>query len=337
MTLRTILFCGDHSRYGWAHLQPVVERFEVATVVLASHRRWQSFRERLMRAEVPDSRGSLGTRAAEAVKAARQWHARRAHLTRLKEVGTPYAIVDDANSPSVIDMVRSSGAEIILSAAYPQIFRTELLSATPRGGVNFHPSLLPRFRGAHPHYWCVATGADETGITAHFMTPRIDDGPIVAQLGFDLQGMDYGQLYDRLVKETPEIVARTAAFLQNPEGEAIPQDDSLATYFHNDTARDRTLDWSSMDSSQLLNIVRAGRAQTTYAGRRLHVSSATARPVPEQLVAGKPAGTVVRSMGTTLTVVTLDGTALDLVTSHGVSWCARFGYGLPGVDEALGS
>lgn len=337
MTLRTILFCGDHSRYGWAHLQPVVERFEVATVVLASHRRWQSFRERLMKEEAFDSRGPLGTRAARAAKAARQWRARRAHLTHLKELGTPYAIVDDANSPSVIEMVRSSGAEVILSAAYPQIFKAELLSATPRGGINFHPSLLPRFRGAHPHYWCVATGADQTGITAHFMTPKIDDGPIVAQLGFGLAGMDYWQLYDRLVEETPEIVARTAAFLQDPEASAIPQDDSLATYFHSDTTRDRTLDWRSMDSSRLLNIVRAGRAQTTYGGRRLRVLSAKARSVPEPLVVGRPAGTVVHSMGTTLTVVALDGTVLELVTSHGESWCARFGYRLPRVDETLGS
>lgn len=270
-----VLFCGDHSPYGWAHVEPVIEHFDTRLVVFASQSRWRVFRERLAAGAAGGAPEAGGWRAGLARRSSesREERIRRRRMRVLRARGIECLVVDDANHPDTVEQVRAHGAEVVLSAAYPQIFKPSLLTAAPRGAINFHPSLLPRFRGAHPHYWCIATGAVETGVTAHFMTEQLDDGPIVAQVQVPVDRATYGELYERLIAATGAVVAEVSDFLSAVGREALPQDESQATYFHNDGPEDHRLDFARLGVEDLVNRVRTGRSFMEVRGRPIRVTA----------------------------------------------------------------
>jgi methionyl-tRNA formyltransferase len=105
--------------------------------------------------------------------------ARRIRERRLgKEHGVPAEIVRDVNAPSFRVRIRKGDHGII--AGFNQIFRPETIRGF-RSFVNFHPSLLPYYRGPVPSYWCLKNGEETTGFTLHTVTARVDDGEFLHQ------------------------------------------------------------------------------------------------------------------------------------------------------------
>jgi methionyl-tRNA formyltransferase len=276
MRLRTVFFCGDQSPYGRAHLRAVLEHFDVAAVVIGTPGRWAAFREALSGIPASSNHQSLCARlAARWRRLARRRTPGYIDVPQIvRDAGVPMHCVSDVNDPAFLGEISQSGAELFVSAAYPQIFSPALLAIPPRGAVNFHPSLLPKFRGAHPHFWAVATGAATSGITAHFMTPRIDDGDLIDRIEFPIADLTYSQLYARINQETPELVRKVAAFLADPSASARPQDPAQATQFRNDRDVHRRIFWRLHSAEQVRNLCRTERAFCFLRGEPLTPLSA---------------------------------------------------------------
>ncbi|HTH97013.1 MAG TPA: formyltransferase family protein [Stellaceae bacterium] len=100
--------------------------------------------------------------------------------------GIPTTVVDDLNGPEVARRLRESGADLIVSFHFDQIFNAETLSLTPMGGVNIHPSLLPRHRGPVPTTYAMMETPHLFGVTVHRLVPKIDAGAMLAQERSDL-------------------------------------------------------------------------------------------------------------------------------------------------------
>lgn len=71
--------------------------------------------------------------------------------------------------------------DALVVAAYGRILGTDLLRLAPFGSINIHASLLPRWRGAAPIQWAVASGDPETGVTIMLMDEGLDTGDILLQ------------------------------------------------------------------------------------------------------------------------------------------------------------
>jgi methionyl-tRNA formyltransferase len=86
--------------------------------------------------------------------------------------------VENVNSPEFTRGIRPTDYGIV--AGFNQIFREDTIR---RFGslVNFHPSILPLYRGPVPSYWCIENNEDRTGFTVHVITSRIDAGEILIQ------------------------------------------------------------------------------------------------------------------------------------------------------------
>lgn len=275
MKLTAVFLCGDRSPYGIAHLEAIAEHFELKALVVADKSRWTQFRYSLSGGETYRY-GTPSSNVIHELRRLLKWAVsfifEELHQRRLKKIGVPVYVVNDVNSPSTLNLIGSLMPQVLISAAYPQIFAKTLLDLAPRGAINFHPSLLPRCRGAHPHYWCLATGEKLGGVSAHFMTERIDDGDIIAQRAFELEGFYYDELYKKIIEETPFLVASVASFLSNKDSTPNPQDESLATTFRNDREIHRRLDFLQMSSRQLHNRVRAGGAYGIFRGKRVQIT-----------------------------------------------------------------
>src|SRR3989304_3151594 len=79
------------------------------------------------------------------------------------------------------DRLRVFGAEVAVVVAFGQILPRAVLDVPPRGSINVHASLLPRYRGAAPIAWALIGGETKTGITTFRMDEGMDTGPILLQ------------------------------------------------------------------------------------------------------------------------------------------------------------
>ena len=110
-----------------------------------------------------------------------RWRGRR----RLAEIARARSIalleVEDVNGAACHAALRAARPDVILSFHFDQIFTMETLALAPLGGVNIHPSLLPRHRGPIPAFWALQEGPGATGVSTHRIAARIDAGEVLAQ------------------------------------------------------------------------------------------------------------------------------------------------------------
>ena len=89
--------------------------------------------------------------------------------------------IEDVNGAACHAALRAARPDVILSFHFDQVFTLETLALAPMGGVNIHPSLLPRHRGPIPAFWALQEGPGATGISIHRIGARIDAGEVLAQ------------------------------------------------------------------------------------------------------------------------------------------------------------
>lgn len=110
--------------------------------------------------------------------------------------GRPGGIVrvEDVNEPRFGDAYLSTEGRVFgVVAGFNQIFRPSTIARFDRL-LNFHPSLLPFYRGPVPSYWCIRNGERATGITLHEVSPEIDAGAVVWQEALDIDTADPDEL-----------------------------------------------------------------------------------------------------------------------------------------------
>jgi methionyl-tRNA formyltransferase len=105
----------------------------------------------------------------------------RGMKTIAQEHGIPVFQPESINAPEGVAGLQAFKPDLLVVAAYGQILSREVLSVPPRGGINVHASLLPRYRGAAPVAWAIYHGETQTGVTIIRMSPSLDAGDMLAQ------------------------------------------------------------------------------------------------------------------------------------------------------------
>lgn len=88
----------------------------------------------------------------------------------------------------IMDLKAQLDAEFIVLARYMQVLSPATCALLPRQAINIHHSFLPGFRGAKPYEQAYDRGVKLIGATAHFVTPDLDEGPIIDQ---DVERVDH--------------------------------------------------------------------------------------------------------------------------------------------------
>lgn len=316
--LDILFLCGHNSPYGMAHLEPILDsRFNVRAVVIAKEERWTRFRESLLgkrylrqRLDVAQRLKSLIRSLLRLLLLRREPISAEVRLQRvLRDRGIPCIEVFDVNDASVIDMLAGFNPDLLISAAYPQILSKELLSLPRLGGVNFHPSLLPRYRGAHPHFWSIAKGEKVSGLSAHFMTDKIDDGDIVAQVEYPIAHLEYPELYAFMVKKTPDIVKKVEDFFYLGDRDPVPQDTSDVSCYRNDREIHARIFWSLMTADAIRNLARTRKGFCFFHGVKVKLLTAGIEQTNRNLTNGVmvECGTIIDFIDGRLVIKASDG------------------------------
>ncbi len=131
----------------------------------------------------------------------------------------------------IIEQIRSSKAEIGVIADFGYIISQEILDVFPRGLVNIHFSLLPKYRGASPVQFAILNADTKTGITFQLMAYTLDTGPIIQQIPYPLIGTETsGQLYQILFKLSASHLPDVLENYLNGKLKPKLQDETQASY-----------------------------------------------------------------------------------------------------------
>jgi UDP-4-amino-4-deoxy-L-arabinose formyltransferase/UDP-glucuronic acid dehydrogenase (UDP-4-keto-hexauronic acid decarboxylating) len=171
--------------------------------------------------------------------------------------GIPVFAPDDINHPMWVQKIKSMSPDIIFSFYYRHMIKKPLLEIPPAGCLNLHGSLLPAYRGRCPVNWVLVNGESLTGVSLHYMTPRADEGDIVAQKKIAITDDDTAKsLHLKSAKASVALLDEVLPKIKTGAAPRTPQDHSRATYFGGRKPADGEIDWN-MSAAEIRNLVRA--------------------------------------------------------------------------------
>ena len=130
-----------------------------------------------------------------------------------------------------LSILKELSPALIVVAAYGKILPVDILELPPKGCINVHSSLLPKYRGSAPINWAILNGDDETGVSIQYMAEGVDTGDVIASAVTPLSLEENAQqLYNRLAEMGAELVCRVVADIEQGTAHAVPQDHSKASH-----------------------------------------------------------------------------------------------------------
>lgn len=169
--------------------------------------------------------------------------------------------------------LRALAPEVIIVVAYGKLLPKAVLDIPPRGCINVHGSLLPRWRGAAPIQWSVIAGDQKAGVTTMQMAEGLDTGDMLLTYETEIGARETaGELFDRLAQAGAALLVETLEKLDSIAPR--PQDDSQSCYAHMLDKQMAVIDWTK--SAHEIDCLIRGLspwpiALTTLAGARLKI------------------------------------------------------------------
>jgi len=108
----------------------------------------------------------------------------------------------------LLSLIDETETELVVLARYMQIISPEVCERVEGRMINIHHSFLPSFKGAKPYHQAHAKGVKLVGATAHYVTPDLDEGPIIEQ---GLMRVDHSYGPARLVEAGRDVETQVLA------------------------------------------------------------------------------------------------------------------------------
>ncbi|MDR3140050.1 MAG: methionyl-tRNA formyltransferase [Treponema sp.] len=163
-----------------------------------------------------------------------------------REGRPPLAILKPERLDSAArEAVAALKPDLLISFAYGRIFGPRFLSLFPQGGINIHPSLLPKYRGAAPIPAAILNRDRETGVTIQRLAREMDAGDILLQESFPLSGRETAaDLSETAARKGAALLPGVLRGLARGDLAGRPQNHGEASYCSLIAREDGRIDWS---------------------------------------------------------------------------------------------
>jgi len=181
---------------------------------------------------------------------------------------------DSLKDPEFHAKMKQIGADIFVVVAF-RILPESLYTIPPRGSINLHGSLLPKYRGAAPINWAIINGETETGLSTFFLKKSVDTGDLIYQEKVEIKPDEtFDELYTRMSDLAGPALERTLDMIESGKLAPVSQDNSLATPAPKLSPFDCMIDWG-FPPENLVNFVRGlsstPGAFTTFRGKKVKI------------------------------------------------------------------
>ncbi len=168
---------------------------------------------------------------------------------------TPVAKVAIENSIPVLEpeklnaevreQIATYSPDLLVCFAYGKIFGPKFMALYPKGGINLHTSLLPKYRGASPVPSAILAGDTETGSTVQRLAPEMDKGDILLQKRIKLSGNENSvEILQFLTSFGAEMIIETLEQIEKGTENPVVQNEKEASYCTVFKKEDGIVDWS---------------------------------------------------------------------------------------------
>lgn len=236
--------------------------------------------------------------------------------TAAEEKGLPVFQFASLKSPEAEEAMRGLNADIGVMAYVLQFAPQSFVTIPKHGTIQYHPSLLPQYRGPSSINWPIAKGDTVTGLTIFRPTDGLDEGPVILQKTCEIGPDDtIGDVYFKsLFPLGVQAMLEAADQVVAGKHVEIDQDEEAASYEGWFRAAEARINWAN-HASQVYNLIRAANpapgAWTTLNGAKLQIFDAALHPTRTLgAVKGKPGE--VAAIGDESIRVTAQGGQIEL-------------------------
>jgi methionyl-tRNA formyltransferase len=214
--------------------------------------------------------------------------------------------------PEVWDEFRALKPDLQVMAFVTLFVPVEFLNIPSKGSIQYHPSLLPRYRGPSAINWPIIAGESETGLSIFWPDNGLDTGDVLLQKKTHIGPNDsLGSVYfDRLFPMGVEAMLESVDLVKSGKAPRIKQDESKASYEGRCGPDNARIDWGK-PWAQIDRLIRgcnpAPGAWTTLDGKTLKIFEAKPLPAKDPKGIGGKMGEVVEVGSDGFTVVCADG------------------------------
>ncbi len=223
--------------------------------------------------------------------------------TLAKEKNIPVLQPSSYRSSETLEKFKALSPDLLIMAFVTDIIPASYFDYPAHGAICYHPSLLPRHRGASAINWAIIMGDQKTGLTIFWPDGGIDTGPILLQKEIEIKPTDTtGSLYfNHLFPMGIDAIIESVELIKQGKAPKIPQDESLATYEPPCDDKVAQIDWSK-PGGEIYNLIRGCDPQpgayTFWKGQKIRLYGCN---FDEQPVTEAP-GTVLETSGDALKI-----------------------------------
>lgn len=169
-----------------------------------------------------------------------------------------YYQFDDLKSDKFKEILNNISFDIFVIASFGKKIPKNIINIPKYGGLNIHPSLLPKYRGMAPVTRALLNGDKKTGVTIHKLAPKIDAGDIIIKEEIEISPLDNDlTLKIKLAKKGGKLINQIINNIKtNNIPTYFPQDNTQATYAKAIIKEDRLINWNN-SAEKIYNQIRA--------------------------------------------------------------------------------
>ena len=142
------------------------------------------------------------------------------------------------NSQESVQIIESYKPDLLISILGNQIFKKPIINLAPKGCLNLHTALLPKYRGLMPTFWVLKNDEEYTGVSVFFVDEGIDSGPIVVQKTIKIGDMTQQELIKATKKIGMDAIVEAISIIEKGDIKLIENDPSKKTYYSFPTRKD---------------------------------------------------------------------------------------------------